>query len=319
MDPLLATRLARRLRLRDLHSLLVVLEAGSMARAATRLGLTQPAISKAMAEMEAELGVPLLERDARGVRPTAFGTAIAARARAMLDELAQGARDLAHLADPAAGEVRIGTTEPLSFTVAGAIHRLARDRPRIVFDVAIADTGTLVAELRARRLDLVVTRHAFADTAEDLDVAWLFRAPLVVVADRRNKVLRRRGLRLADVMAEPWTLSPPDTFLGRAVAAAFARHGLTVPHAAMVTVSIVMRLSLIAGGRHLSMLPRTVVHHPTNKPWLRALDIAVEDRSGAVAALTLRGRWVPAPVRLFLETLRAVAPLTPGCEPVAAA
>jgi DNA-binding transcriptional LysR family regulator len=316
MDDLQATRLARRLRLRDLHSLLVVLEAGSMARAAGRLGLTQPAISKAMAELETELGVPLLERDARGVRPTAFGTAIAARARAMLDELAQGARDLAHLADPTAGEVRIGTTEPLSFTVAGAIHRLARDRPRIVFDVSIADTGTLVAELRARRLDLVVTRHGFADTAEDLDVAWLFRAPLVVVAERHNPVLRRRGMRLADAMEEPWTLSPPDTFLGRIVGAAFARHGLALPHVSVVSVSIVMRLSLIAGGRHLSMLPRTVVHHPTNAPWLRALDIAVEDASGAVAALTLRRRWLPAPVKLFLETLREVAPLTPGGEPV---
>ncbi len=111
MDPLLASRLARRLRLRDLHTLLVVLDCGSMAKAAGVLALTQPAVSKAMQEMEMELGVPLLERDARGVRPTVFGEAMAARARAMVDELGQGARDLAHLADPDVGEVlrRLGS------------------------------------------------------------------------------------------------------------------------------------------------------------------------------------------------------------------
>lgn len=316
MDPLPATRLARRLRLRDLHTLLVVLECGSMAKAAGVLALTQPAVSKAMQEMESALGVALLERDARGVRPTLFGTAMAARARAMLDELGQGARDLAHLADPNVGEVRIGTTEPMTFIIAEAIRRVARDRPRIAFDVAISDTGSLLAELRARRLDLVVTRHGFGGHDDDLDVAWLFRAPLVAVADRKNPLLRRRRLALADVMDEPWVLSPPDTVLGRLVAAAFQRQGLALPPAAVTSVSIAMRLSLVAGGRYLSMLPRTILHHPTNAPWLRALDIATHDSAGAIAALTLKRRWMPGPVALFLDALGEVGPRTQGADPI---
>lgn len=315
MDPVLASRLARRLRLRDLHTLLVVLESGSMAKAAGRLALTQPAVSKAMAEMEAELGVPLLERDARGVRPTTFGEAMAARARAIVDELGQGARDLAHLADPDVGEVRIGTTEPMTFTVAEAIQHVARGRPRITFDVAISDTGTLLADLRARRLDVVVTRYGLDAGDEDFDAVWLFRVPLVAVADRRNPLLRRKGLRLVDVMDEPWTLSPPETFLGRLVAAAFRREGLLLPPAAVTSVSIAMRLSLIAGGRYLSMLPRTMLHHPTNTPWLRALDITAEDSAGAIAALTLKRRWMPGPVRLFLQAVRETGPGTPGVDP----
>lgn len=318
MDPLLASRLARRLRLRDLHTLLVVLDCGSMAKAAGVLALTQPAVSKAMQEMEMELGVPLLERDARGVRPTVFGEAMAARARVMVDELGQGARDLAHLADSNVGEVRIGTTEPMTFTVAEAIRLVARDRPRITFEVEISDTGSLLADLRARRLDAVVTRYGFGAADDDLDAAWLFRVPLVAVADRRNPLLRRKALRLADVMAEPWTLSPPETFLGRLVAAAFRQEGLPLPPAAVTSVSIAMRLSLIAGGRYLSMLPRTMLHQPTNAPWLRALDVTVEDSEGAIAALTLKRRWMPGPVGLFLEAVKAVGPATPGVDPVRA-
>lgn len=287
-----------------------------MARAAQRLALTQPAVSKAMAEMEATLGVPLLERDARGVRATPFGTALAARARAMLDELGQASRDLAHLADPGAGEVRIGTTEPMTPTIAAAIRRLAASHPRITYDIAVSDTGSLMADLRARRLDLVVTRTGIAEVAPDIAADFLFRVPMVVVADRRNPLLRRRGLTLAALREEPWALSPPGTFLGQIVTAAFQAEGLALPRAHVTSVSIVMRLSLIAGGRHLAMLPRTVLSHPMNSAWLRALPVTVADSSGAIAALTLRGRFMPGPVRLLREAVRAVGPLTPGVDPV---
>lgn len=316
MDGRAASRLARRLRLRDLHALLVVLDQGSMARAAAILGLSQPAVSKAIVEMETVLGVPLLERDSRGVRPTAFGLAMAERARAVLDELGQGARDIAHMADPDVGEVRIGTTEPMANTIVAAIRHMARDRPRIAFDVAVADTGTLVADLRARRLDVVVTRYGVGAESADLDAAWLFRVPLVVVADRRHPLLRRRGLSLAATMGEPWALSPPHTALGRVVTAAFHRHGLQPPAASVVTLSITLRLGLIAGGRYLSMLPRTSLHHATNAPWLRALPLTVEESGEPIAALTLRGRFMPGPVRIFLDALRQIAPRMPGVDAV---
>jgi hypothetical protein len=65
------------------------------------------------------------------------------------------------------------------------------------------------------------------------------------------------------------------------------------------------------------MLPRTMLHHPTNAPWLRALDITVEDSEGAIAALTLKRRWMPGPVRLLLAALRETAPATPGVDRVA--
>ena len=92
------------------------------------------------------------------------------------------------------------------------------------------------------------------------------------------------------MIEEPWTLSPPETLLGRLVAAAFERQGLPLPTVAVTSVSIAMRLSLIAGGSYITMLSRTMLHHPTNAPWLRALDITVKDSQGAIAALTLKRR-----------------------------
>ena len=99
-------RIGRRLRLRDLNVFLVVAAERSMSKAAVQLAISQPAVSKAIAEMELTLGVPLLDRGPRGVEPTLFGRALLKRSAAIFDELRQTVTDIDSLLDPTAGEAR---------------------------------------------------------------------------------------------------------------------------------------------------------------------------------------------------------------------
>ena len=122
-------RIGRRLRLKDLHTLQTVAEAGSMAKASRQLALSQPAISKAIADMEHALGAALLDRSAQGVEITDCGRLLLARGRVIFDELREGVKDIQNRSDPTRGEVRIGTTEPLSGFVSEAISRLSRASP----------------------------------------------------------------------------------------------------------------------------------------------------------------------------------------------
>jgi DNA-binding transcriptional LysR family regulator len=120
-------RLNRRLRLRDLRYLLSLVECGSMAKAAASLGVSQPAVSRAMSDLEHTLGVRLLDRSSRGVEPTIYGQALIRRGLAVFDELKQGIGEIEILADPAAGEVRIGCGEAgaagfLAPVVAARLH-----------------------------------------------------------------------------------------------------------------------------------------------------------------------------------------------------
>ncbi len=85
----------------------------------------------------------------------------------------------------------------------------------------------------------------------------------------------------------------------------------------MTSVSIAMRLTLIAGGRYISILPVTMQHDPVHTPSLRALPIGIADGAGAIAAMTLKGRWLPRPVRLFRDAVRHVAPRMRGVSAVA--
>src|SRR5882757_9128138 len=96
-------RVGRRLRFRDLQVFFAVAQAGSMAKAAAQMGLTQPAVSDIIAGLEQIFGVRLFDRNSRGVQPTIYGRAVLRRGRAAFDELKQGIKDIDFLSDPATG------------------------------------------------------------------------------------------------------------------------------------------------------------------------------------------------------------------------
>lgn len=303
-----ADQISRRLRLKDLHTLQSIAELGSMAKASQRLALSQPAISKAISEMERTVGAALLDRTSRGVALTECGLLLLERARVIFDEVRQGVEEIAAVSDPTQGEIRIGTTEPLTAVLSEVIGNVARKYPRIRYVVTISDGDSLDRDLRDRRLDVVLRRFPAAG-AEDLATETVFQQALGVLADRRHPLLRRKSLQLADLMAERWALSPADSFLGRVVADVFARRGLPLPPAVVTTISIYMRLSLLAGGNFISVLPLTLLRHPSSSGWLRPLNVDLSDSAAPISLVTLKKRQPSGPLRLFrqasLEICRA--------------
>src|SRR5690242_11300590 len=106
-------RLGHRIRLRDLHILMAAAEAGTMAKAAGDLGISQPAVSKAIAETEQTLGVRLFDRGKKGLVLTDYGRSLLQHAVRVFDELRQAADELHSLADPTTGTVRVGCSESM--------------------------------------------------------------------------------------------------------------------------------------------------------------------------------------------------------------
>ena len=299
-------RVGRRLRLKDLHTLQVVAEVGSMAKASQRLAISQPAISKAVSDMEHTLGAPLLDRSARGVELTEHGRVLVERTRIIFDEVKQGIKEIEHLADPTQGEVRIGVIEPVAAVLSEIIRRLTRRYPRITYHVTVGDTDMLAGKLRDRALDVVLTRWNALTQADDLVAETLYTSILAIVADKSHPMVTRKRLTLADLMQEQWALPPPDTFLGRVVEDLFERKRLPLPSSIVTTTSTLMRLNLMANGRFLSVLPTTMLRHRSYKPWLRAVKVDLGDSGGLMSAITIKDRRSSAAMKLFLEASHAV-------------
>src|SRR6266568_4054761 len=131
----LSDRIGRRIKLQDVHVFIAVVQAGSMGKAARHLNTSQPNISKSIADLEQALGVRLLDRHRQGVEPTKYGRALLDGGAAVFDELRQTVRNIEFLADPAAGEVRIGCNPLLGATfVSAVVDRVSRRYPRITFN-----------------------------------------------------------------------------------------------------------------------------------------------------------------------------------------
>src|SRR5262249_21040908 len=169
-------RIGRRLKLRDLHIVLAVAESGSMAKAAADLAISQPSVSKAIADVEHVVGVRLFDRGPRGIEPTIYGRALANCGTAVFDELRQGVKQLEFLVDPAAGALRVGCNETLAAGfVSATIEQLSRQYPKVAVHVVPANREILLnRELPQRTIDLAVAPVSGLTLAEDMELTPLF-------------------------------------------------------------------------------------------------------------------------------------------------
>ena len=302
-------RIGRRLRLRDLRVLFEVVQAGSFAKAAAQLRVSQPAVSQVVADLEHALSVKLVDRTARGVEPTVYAHALLARGRAAFDELRQGIRDVEFLANPSAGEVTIAYPESLSVTVLPQIvERFSEKHPRVVIrgDIVAAPSYRFPG-LRNRTHDLILTPAPPDDyPLDDLNVEVLFDDPWVVVAGANSRWARRRKVELRELVDEPWLITPPETASSRNLEQAFRACGLELPAAGMVTYSMQLRAKLAVRGRFITVVPRSLLRQD-REGQLKMLPVEVPMRPWLVTVMTLKNRTLSPVVERFIECARESA------------
>src|ERR1051325_1265742 len=196
-------RTKRRLKLRDLDVLMAVIDSGSMGKAAKRLGISQPGVSKAIVELEDALGVRLLDRSRRGIVVTPYGIALQRRGAAVFNELKQAVQHIDFIADPTKGEIRIGSTDPLAISVVSpVIDALAREHPKMFFHVTSGGTDELYKAVADRRVEFAVCRM-IGRLPDELSAEVLFQDAFAVMASAENPLTRKRKLAWADLIDEP--------------------------------------------------------------------------------------------------------------------
>jgi DNA-binding transcriptional LysR family regulator len=304
-------RIGRRLRLRDLHVLLTAVQCGSMAKAARRLAVSQPAISKAIADLEHTLEVRLLDRGPQGIEPTVYGSALVRRGLAVFDELRQAVGEIEFIANPTAGEVRIGCNESLSAALLPAvIERLSVQHSGVTVQLSqMSRPITLeIQQLRERNVDLIIGRGIFPIPEDDLNAEVLFEEPLLVVAGAQSSWVRRRKLELAELVDAKWILYPPNEPPGLLVEQAFRLQGLAVPRSSVTTSSFHVRDALLTRGDYLTVVPACMLRvfnakHMAVKSL--PLDLGIQDRP--VAVFTLKNRTLSPLAEIVIKCVRTVA------------
>ena len=305
-------RIGGRLKLRDLHILSTAVHWGSMARAASHLGMSQPAVSEAIANLEAALKVRLLDRTPRGIEPTIYATALLKREHAVFDELRQGIKEIEFLADPTRGEVRIAVPEILAAGfVPDVIDRLSQRYPHIYVHVIITDTSTLeFRELRERKVDLLLARMPETAVEDDIDLDIFFDDPHFVVAGSQSPWARLRKVTLPDLVDAPWVF-PRGQVVRGIIAGTFRAYGLSVPRERVTSGTLHLQIHLLATGRFLTITSQSLLRYNA-RPWsLVALPIDLRVKPRPHAIVTLKNRTLSPVAELFIKELKTVAISTP--------
>jgi len=308
------SRLGRRLRVRDLFILSTVVEAGSMAKGARRLAMSQPSVSEAITNLEHILRVRLLDRGPKGIAPTMYADVLLRRSIAVFDELKQGVRDIEFLADPTVGEMTVGAHETAIGTLLPAIiERYAAKFPGVTVRVdSVASYGAALPPLRSRQFDLIINwfQPGQIDAEDDLKIEPLFEDPLVVACGPHSPWTRRRKINLAELVDEPWIMQARNTWNYMRLSEAFRAHGLAMPRASLVTHSLLLVVHFLANGPHLTAYPRFAVQ----RSGLRVLPVDLELRPWPVIVTTLRNRTLSPVVERFIECAREVTKSI-ACKP----
>jgi DNA-binding transcriptional LysR family regulator len=308
----LSDRIERRMELQDLRVLMTVVQAGSMGKAAERLNTSQPNVSRSIAELEQTLGVRLLDRHRQGVAPTEYGRALLDCGVGIFDGLWQGLKKLEFLADPTAGEVRVGTIIPLAASfVSPVVDRLSGRCPRIVFHIAATEADTLHRQLVERNLDLVIIKRIGPFTDEQFSVETLFHDSYVVVAGAQHPWARRRKIELAELNSQSWVLPPPETAPGAVLADAFRAGGLEYPRVTVFTIPSEVRTSLLASGRFLTIFPTSALRAFAERAALKVLPVKLPIAPVPVGIVTLKNRALSPVAQLFIDTAHEVAKSQP--------
>jgi DNA-binding transcriptional LysR family regulator len=279
------------LKLKHLQLLVALDQFRHLGRASEFLSLTQPAVSKTLAEVERLFDLPLFVRSTRGTEPTAYGETLVRFARSVLADFERTRDEIAAVASGAAGRVSVGAmVVAVPTLLTPAIERLKSRSDQTTVLVEEGDLTRLLPRLRLGELDLLVSRLEPGYAAPDLETEAFYDEPMCIVAAPGHPLARRRKPAWADLASVAWVVPPPWASSRIKLHQMFYKHQLNPPVDVVETASFLVTLSGVRERGAVAFWARSVARHYEQQGLVSILRLPVPIELPPVGLITLRGR-----------------------------
>jgi DNA-binding transcriptional LysR family regulator len=296
-------QLMNRLRMRQVALLLAIDEHGTLSAAAAQLGLTQPAATKMLNELELALGQKLFERVGRGLQRNAAGERATGFFRSIRGTVEALNQELEAVRMGAGGRLAIGSIMAASAgRLTKALVRLKSEMPMLAIEVAVDTSDRLLAQLREGVLELVIGRNA-AVSGVPCEFRPIEDEELAVIARTQHPLARRRSVDFTTLLHYPWILQPPGSPMRDLIDLEFRQQGAELPRGLLETGSILTTMSLVQSSEMLGVIPRVVADGHGRHGMIRTVPYRFRHALQAYGSLTPRERPLSASARRFLELL----------------
>lgn len=300
--------LTQRLKARHFSLLSSIYRHRSLRKVAQEMNLSQPAITKALKEMEEILQTRLFERTARGLVPTSAAALMVVRGGAFLEDLRNLARDLISLKSGYHGVLKIGVIHFISYTLlTKAMEVLRLQGFDYRFIVRDGNTEGLIDLLRGRELDCVIGRLSH-EHSNELSQEVLYTQQAALLASSEYRVPKVKQLTIGVLEGAHWLLPPRATPTRRAVEEMFIRRGVVVPEPLMETSSVeVLKVVLAADPKSVTILPSDLAEEISKDAAYKRLPLELDFALPAVSLITRRESRQEKSVDTLLQAIRAAA------------
>lgn len=239
--------LAARLKPSQLQLLLKISETGKLQLAANAVGMSQPAASRILSDIESHVGAALFERHPKGMVPTPVGAAFVRHARVILGELRNLQAEVDDLNVGSAGDVRIGSvTGPAVGCLVPAIQSVKASAPGIRVTLEIGPSAQLVRGLEAERLDFVISRLPASYDSRDFHLTPARNEVVSLVVRRDHPLATHEKVRLSELTDYEWVIQERGNPIRQAVETAFHSAGVTAPENVTNSSSLLVVLAMLA-------------------------------------------------------------------------
>jgi DNA-binding transcriptional LysR family regulator len=297
-----------RLKTRQLLLLVHLDDHRCVLRAAESAGMTQPAASKLLREIEIAMDARLFERHARGIVPTAYGEICVRHARLALLEMNQAQDEVVALKAGQTGKVTVGTVlSPGTSLVPITVARLKQQYPSMIISIELDSSKPLVDKLLQGQLDILIARVLDWHNMDELSFEPLADERHAVIAGRGHPLSGKRNLRLEDLVDQAWVLPPPGSLVRDRLVSVFTDRGLKLPQNLVQTNSHPVITSLLRMSNMIAPLSREAVQPECDRGDLTVLMEDIGLMIGNFGIVT-RGRHRLSPgARIMVDALRETA------------
>jgi DNA-binding transcriptional LysR family regulator len=296
------------MKLHQLSALVTAVETGSLRRAAEKMRLSQPALSRSIRELERDVGVKLIERTTRGVEATVYGKALMMRGKLVDAELRQARDDIAHLLAATHGDLRIGVTPVSAFSLLPLmLARFKKGRPQLRVGVTEGMGSGLINQLRQGDFDFVLGRMYESIDPREFNFEVLFHDSLVVFARRGHPLARARRITKAERDTCEWILPGIDSPARTAFQRAYMEHTGTMPHSTIESNSFMTMLTILSKTNLVGISPQQLFRGTWLQQEFAVIDIGFKFPSQPTGVLR-RTRSIPsAAAQYAIKEVREVA------------
>jgi DNA-binding transcriptional LysR family regulator len=292
---------------RKLLYLATVVEQGSLNKAARRLNISQPALSKAMNRLEDSLGVKLLDRGPNGITATAFGELLCSHARLIQEELEFAETRIQNVGERRTRVKTVGTLPSLAASVVPlAVSRLRERHPRVLVRVIERVQVELLFGLLRGDFDSVIAQTEFYNLLDGLRQRVIFRDRLRVFARADHPLFHIPEPTWADLTKFPWICPMVGGRQRTVLEKLVAEEGIDLPQQMIECGSINFTKALIAASDHLAMLPEHAVIFDQSEKVMRSLAIHVPALSRDIAVIFRERSSLDSSSRELIRQIEAV-------------